>query len=60
MAEKIFKTAKEASDALKSMGGYANTGAMVMDLGKGKGYKLIQINLGPGGTIRGSKIKDIK
>jgi len=60
MAEKIFKTAKEASDALKAMGGYANTGAMVLDLGKGKGYKLINIDLGPGGTIRGSKITNIK
>ena len=37
MADKIYKTAKEASDALKKMGGYAKTGGMVMDLGKGKG-----------------------
>jgi hypothetical protein len=52
MADKIYKTAKEASDALKKMGGYAKTGGMVMDLGKGKGYKIIKIGEGMGGTIK--------
>jgi|TARA_Y100000114_G_scaffold58793_1_gene53791 hypothetical protein len=51
MADKIYKTAKEASDALKKMGGYAKTGGMVMDLGKGKGYKIVKIREGIGGTI---------
>ncbi len=55
MADKIYKTAKEASDALKKMGGYAKTGGMVMDLGKGKGYKIVKIGEGIGGTIRASK-----
>jgi|TARA_Y100000114_G_scaffold133117_1_gene132333 hypothetical protein len=49
---KIYKTAAAASNALKKMGGYEKTGSMVLDLGKGKGYKIVQISLGRGGLIK--------
>ena len=52
MAVKIYKTAQEASAALKKMGGYAKTGKMVLDLGKDKGFKIIKIGMGIGGTIK--------
>ena len=60
---KIYKTAAAASNALKKMGGYEKTGSMVLDLGRGKGYKIVQISLGRGGLIKikqHGRYKDIR